>query len=119
MPKSDYILIMKRLFLISLALIFCGQVFAENFFEVEWSEFCPRKYQNIDSSSFHLTRQGRYWADRKQQFDKRVAKCKSLSQDSQSACFESLRALETKATEAHANDTRNNVLKYMMINTLY
>ena len=110
---------MKRLLLIYLALIFSLPIFAENFFDVEWSEFCPKKYQNIDSSSFHLTRQGRYWADRKQQFDRRVAKCKSLPSDSQSACFESLRDLETRATEAHANDTRNNVLKYMMINTLY
>ena len=110
---------MKRLFLVSMFLILSSPIYAENFFEVEWSEFCPKKYQNIDSSSFHLTRQGRYWADRKQQFDRRVAKCKSLSSDLQSSCFESLRELETRATEAHVNDTRNNVLKYMMINTLY
>ena len=111
---------MKKILVVSIILLLSViPAFAENFFDVEWSEFCPKKYQNIDSSSFHLTRQGRYWADRKQQFDKRVAKCRSLPADTQSACFESLRELETRATEVHANDTRNNVLKYMMINTLY
>ena len=109
---------MKKFLILSIILSVIP-VYAENFFEVEWSEFCPPRYQNIDADSFHLTRQGRYWAKRKQQFDSRVKKCKSLPQESQSACFESLRTLETRATESHANDTRNNVLKYMMINTLY
>ena len=107
---------MKNFLIILSAMLFVLPTFAENFFDVEWEEFCPKRYQNVNTDRWHFTSQGRYWADRKKMFEKRMAKCNSLPEESQGACFDKLRELETRATETHSNETRNKALKYMMIN---
>ena len=110
---------MKKFLLLVLSIILIIPTFADSFFEPEWSEFCPRRYENIDSASWHYTSSGKYWANRRKVFEQRLAKCNSLAQDLRGACYQSLRDIETNATQMHTNERGSKALKYMMINSMF
>ena len=110
---------MKRILLFLLIFCFSAPVFAEVFFEPEWSEFCPLRHVNIDSSRWHYTSSGRYWAKRKQQFEKRLQKCNSLSETSREACYKTLREIENNETANYNNGKTSRTLRYMMIKSMF
>ena len=107
----------KILFLLIICL--SVPVFAEAFFEPEWSEFAPSRYENINASRWHYTSSGRYWAKRKQQFEKRLQKCNSLSETSREACYKTLREIENNETANYNNGKTSSTLRYMMINSMF
>jgi hypothetical protein len=110
---------MKKIILFLIIFCFCLPVFAEVFFEPEWSEFCPSRYANIDSSRWHYTSSGRYWAKRKQQFENRLEKCNSLRESSREACYKTLREIENNETANYNNGKTSRTLRYMMINSMF
>ena len=110
---------MYKILGIILASFICISVNANNFFDVEWSEFCPKKYANINPDEVYLTSEGRYWANRRALFEKRLAKCNSLPSETQGACFASLREIETQASQHHSTDKSGKALRYLMLRSLY
>lgn len=110
---------MKKIILLFLITSFCVPVLAEVFFEPEWSEFCPARYANINESRWHYTSSGRYWAKRKQQFEKRLEKCNSLIDSSKEACYKTLREIENNETASYNNGKTSRTLRYMMINSMF
>lgn len=107
--------IILKLFLVFI----CTPVFAQNFFDVEWSEFCPKKYANINPDGTYLSSEGRYWANRRAMFERRLSKCNSLPSDTQGACFASLREIETQASQSHNGEKQGKTLRYLMLRSLY
>ncbi len=95
---------------ISFTIFLLLPTYAETFFEPEWSEFCPAKYSNVDTGGHFLSSTAKYWAGRKQMFDKRVAQCKSLESAKQGQCYEELRQLEINATKRHNDEIKTNAI---------
>jgi hypothetical protein len=110
---------MKKTLLFLLIICFSVPVFADAFFEPEWSEFAPSRYENINTSRWYYTSSGRYWSKRKQQFDKRLQKCKSLPESSREACYVMLRDIENNETANYNNGKTSRALRYMMINSMF
>ena len=111
---------MKRfLSLFLLSLLFVMPVFAEIFFAPTWSEFCPKRYVNINADRWHYTSSGRYWSDRKKDFEQRLEKCNNLPDSSKEACYNKLREIENNLTRNYDNGKINNALKYMMFNSTF
>lgn len=110
---------MKRIIILALIMGYVLPLNAETFFEVEWSEFCPKKYANIDPNKWHYTSNGRYWAGRRKTFEKRLERCKSLPDERQDACFSALRELEMRASEAFNSDKQNKILRRMLMNSVF
>lgn len=110
---------MYKLLGVILAGIVSVSVFANNFFDVEWSEFCPRRYANINPDGTYLTSEGRYWANRRAMFEKRISKCNSLPLETQGACFASLREIEMQASQSHIGEKNGKNLRYLMLRSLY
>ena len=110
---------MKKTVFTLVFLVFVIPVFAEVFFEPQWEEFCPKRYVNINPNSWHYTLSGKYWALRKKIFEQRLAKCNSLSGEKKEACYSNLRDIETSATQLRNQERGTNVLKYMMINSMF
>lgn len=110
---------MKKFLILLIISIYITPALAEVFFTPEWSEFCPKKYANISTTRWHYTSSGRYWAERRKTFEQRLAKCNSLSAESQEACYKSLRELENNATQNYTNSGNSRALKYMMINSMF
>lgn len=87
---------------ILLALLFCfycfNQVHAQ-YFEPQWSEFCPPKYLNVKYIEPTWWRgyveDNNYWVTRKQEFGNNINYCRGIrnGQD-QSACYEDIRKTE-------------------------
>ena len=109
---------MKKILLIVFVL-FSLSVYANSFFEPQWQEFCPSRYANVDSSKWYYTASGKYWAKRRKLFEERLAKCNGLSLELRDACYQSLREIETNATQMYANEKSSKALKYMMINSMF
>lgn len=110
---------MKKILLALLLLFLLSPSFAQAFFEPEWSDFCPKRYTNIDSNKLHLTGSARYWADRKKGFEKRLAKCNNLPSEKREACYDSLRMIENDKTNVYSQDRTNRALRYMMMNSRF
>lgn len=108
---------LKKIFVLFCLLI--SSVCAQNYFEVEWSEFCPQKYANIDSSKWHYTQSGRYWANRKKIFERRLERCNNLAEENRAACYQSLRELETNATQLHNDNQREKNFRRLLIHSMF
>ena len=110
---------MKQTLLFLLIICFSVPAFAEAFFEPEWSEFSPSRYEDINTSRWHYTSSARYWSKRKQQFDKRLQKCNGLSETSREACYAKLREIENNETTNYNNGKTSRTLRYMMIKSMF
>lgn len=108
-----------KIILVFLLLFIITPVFAEVFFVPEWSEFCPKKFQNISITRWHYTASGRYWSERKKKFEQRLEKCNSLSENLREACYKNLRDLENQATVNYNDNKTSSTLRYMMINSIF
>lgn len=109
---------MKR-FILILLLFLTLSTYAETFFEPEWSEFCPKKYSNVSADRWHYTSSGRYWSERRKNFEKRLEKCNTLTPEYREACYKNLREIENNATKIYSSERTGNALKYMMINSMF
>ena len=69
---------MKRFIIFLVFLFVPTSVFAQTFFEPEWSEFCPKRFADVSTTRWHYTDSGRYWSERRKKFEKRLEKCKNL-----------------------------------------
>ena len=110
---------MKKILLLIVFVTFVLPVFAENFFEPEWSEFAPSQYKEISVSKQYFSPNKRYWAERRKNFEKRLLKCNSYSNDRQTECYNELRNLEMNASMLRAENVRNNNLNHMLINSMF
>lgn len=105
---------MKKLFAILVLLALLAPVYAEKFFDLEWEEFAPSNFKNVKIDGFHWTAEGRYWANRRAMFEKRVAKCNSLSESSQDACLKELRNIEMNANKMHEERTTSRAVSSLL-----
>lgn len=93
---------MKKQIITILLLCSISPVFAEAYFEPQWNEFCPNQYINLDPDKDYILAEKKYWQERKRDFDKKIAHCKSLEDnDKQEACYENIRRIETNASNTH------------------
>lgn len=104
----------KKLFAIISLIALLTPVYAEKLFDLEWEEFAPNNFKNVKVDGFHLTAEGRYWANRRAMFEKRVAKCNSLSDTSQDACLKELRAIEMNANKMHEERTTSKAINSLL-----
>lgn len=105
---------MKKLFAIISLIALLTPVYAEKFFDLEWEEFAPNNFKNVKVDGFHWTAEGRYWANRRAMFEKRVAKCNSLSDTSQDACLKELRNIEMNANKMHEERTTSRAINSLL-----
>ena len=110
---------MKKYILVLIFTSCIFPVFAQGFFEPEWSEFCPQKYENMIDAKWYNTNSAKYWAERRKKFEKRLAICKSLKDEAKLACYKDLREIENNATQMYTSRKTSNALKYMMINSMF
>ena len=100
---------MKKLCILIMILISCP-VYADSFFEPDWSEFCPNKYIDINENGDYISSTAKYWAERKKLFKQRVAKCRNLDYEQQKWCYSELSTLESNATRTHNDEVRANAI---------
>lgn len=102
---------MKKLLLI---LVLCtAPALAQNYFSIDWAEFCPQRYVNINTSKHYKTKPAQYWAERKRQFNERVNYC-NMQEDKES-CFNELRVYENNKTQLYYSELNSNLNKMNLI----
>ena len=106
------------IFTLAICLSNISDVFAETFFEPEWSDFCPNRFKNVNNR-WHYTSSGRYWANRRQSFEKNLKFCQNLSSTQKDACFHELSIKEENKTRTYQNEKRNKSLRYFLLNTSF
>lgn len=87
---------MKKLLIIICA--FCSLP-ALAFFEPNWNEVCPPKFQNIDATKDYKTPVNKYWAQRRKDFDNNLSYCKnsfSSNNEKLDSCYNEVRAIESQ-----------------------
>ena len=110
---------MKKVILLFLLLFTAIPSFGDVFFEPEWEDFCPKRYSDISMTRWHYTKSGRYWSDRRKGFESRLEKCKSLPVESQKACFDELRVIESEKSRYRINQEQTNALNRIFINKMF
>ncbi len=88
---------MKKYILLIGVLMIAQSAFA--FFEPQWCENCPDKFQNINPNKDYKTPVNKYWADRRKGFENNLSYCKSnFSADATKldACYAELRQIEAQ-----------------------
>ena len=89
---------MKKFLFVFVALFALNQVQAQ-YFEPQWSEFCPPKYLNVKYIEPAWWRgyveDNNYWVTRKQEFGNNIKYCRGIkNSQEQSACYEDIRKTE-------------------------
>ena len=69
------------------------------YFEPQWSENCPAKFQNINPNRNYKTPVNKYWAGRRKSFETNLSYCKtnfSGNAEKLDACYAELRQIEAQ-----------------------
>ena len=107
---------MKNIIIFLFIFIFCSTVFAEEYFDLEWSDIAPKRYENIQENKFYFTGSARYWSYRKAGFEKRLQFCKNLGEEEKKEdCLNQLLQRETLYTNRHYEEDRSRMLKKLLI----
>ena len=109
---------MKKILITLICLTFTTATLAEYYFEIEWSDICPSKYENIDTTKYYFNQEKKYWAKRKIAFENKIQTCKNLSKEDKNACYEQLKIIENNKTRNHQQEKQLNTLKSILINQM-
>ena len=105
-----------KYFLIIILLFFTMlYVRAEEYFDLEWKDIAPKRYENIKENKFYFTRNARYWTDRKVCFEKRLQICKNLEETKQNECLMQLLKREDLYTQRYNEERHLRILKNLLI----
>ena len=106
---------MKFILIIILLFFTMLYVRAEEYFDLEWKDIAPKRYENIKENKFYFTRNARYWSERKVSFEKRLQICKNLEETKQDDCLERLLKREDLYTQRYNEERHLRILKKLLI----
>ena len=106
---------MKNIIIILFIFIFSLTASAEEYFDLEWRDIAPKRYENIKADKFYFTGNARYWSEKKVRFEKRLQICKNLEGTKQDDCLERLLKREDLYTQQHNEERRLRLLKNLLI----